>query len=427
MTTTVGISAERTVVRGVLLSSAPGKRPEVLQAVEQRVADGGSIVGVLEALTESSPVVADVAVAYPTAEDRQRIVSQLADGQWRASSLVSARSALFALVGDLPELTEFETVVLLNLADRTATAVVVGPDRRQILASDTWTTGFADDASLDGPVDAFDADAMTEAIAHLRSMLESIPAHPGAVALCGSSAADPEIAGALRYELTARVVLVPDFAEATARGAALIAADQVRQQSAGTPRAPRRPKRLLLTAAALAAFLGVSGFAVAQVLHDSTPATNAGSLDTTSPSPTSAPTTVEAPLPTSPAASPQPPTQPAPPPPPAPAPAPDPGIPPAAAPAPPPAATTPTAPRGPKPPTRVPAPEEGPTDSPAPPSSPEAAAPSNSPTPTKVGAPGPQGLFPGESPPPAAGSDPAAEQAWWANHWNLKQQWMNGR
>ncbi|MGC4989324.1 hypothetical protein [Nocardia salmonicida] len=418
MTTTVGISAERTVVRGVLLSNAPGKRPEVLQAVEQRVADGGSIVGVLDALTESSPVVADVAVAYHTAEDRQRIVSQLADGQWRASSLVSTRSALFALVGDMPELTEFETVVLLNLADRTATAVVVGPDRRQILASDTWTTGFADGTSLDGPVEAFDADAMTETIAQVRSMLESIPTHPGAVALCGSSAADPEIAGALRYALTARVVLVPDFAEATARGAALIAADQVRQQSAEPPRAPRRPKRLLLTAAALAAFLGVSGFAVAQVLDDSTPTTNAGSLDTTSHSPSSTPTTVEAPLPTSP----QPPAEPAPPL----APAPDPGVPSAAAPAPPSAATAPTAPRGPNPPTRVPAPEDGPTDSSAPPSSPEAAAPSTPPTPAKVGPPGPQGLFPGESPPPAAGSDPAAEQAWWANHWNLKRQWMNG-
>ncbi|MFD9545751.1 hypothetical protein ACFWBG_00105 [Nocardia salmonicida] len=421
MTTTVGISAERTVVRGVLLSNAPGKRPEVVRAVEQRVEDGGSIVGALDALTESSPVVADVAVTYHAAEDRQRIVSQLADGPWRASSLVSTRSALCALVGEMPELAEFETVVLLNLADRTATAVVVGPDRRQILASDTWTTGFAEGTSLDGPVEAFDGDAMTEAIAHVRSMLESIPTHPGAVALCGSSAADPEIAGALRYALTARVVLVPDFAEATARGAALIAADQARQQSAEPPRGPRRPKRLLLTAAALAVFLGVSGFAVAQVLDDSTPATNAGSLDTTSPSPSSAPTTVEAPLPTSPAASP-PPAQPAPPP----APAPDPGIPSAAAPARPSVATTPTAPRNPVPPTRVPAPEAGPTDSSAPPSSPEAAAPSAPPTPTKVGPPGPQGLFPGESPPPAAGSDPVAEQAWWANHWNLKHQWMNG-
>ncbi|WP_410870652.1 hypothetical protein [Nocardia sp. A7] len=421
MTTTVGISAERAVVRGVLLSTAPGKRSAVLQTVEQRVEDGGSVVGALDALTESAPVVADVAVAYHTAEDRQRIVSQLADGQWRTSSLVSTRSALLALVGAMPELDEFGTVVLLNLADRTATAVVVGPDRRKILASQTWTTGFADGTAVDGPVDAFDADAMTETIGHLRSMLEPIPTHPDAVALCGSSAGDPEIAGALRYELTARVVLVPDYEQATARGAALIAADQVGKRYAEPPRTPGRHKRLLLSAAALAVFLGVSGFAVAQVLDDSAPAMKAGSVDATSlpPPSSSAPTTADARLPAPPT-----PEQPAPPL----APAPTPATPSAAAPAPPSPAAVPTttAPRGPAQPTWVPAPEAGPTDSPAPPSSPEAAVPSDSPAPTKVGPPDPQGLFPGESPPPPAGSDPAAEQAWWANHWNLKRQWMNG-
>ncbi|MGY0501549.1 hypothetical protein ACWZHB_23925 [Nocardia sp. FBN12] len=426
MTTTVGISAERTVVRGILLSSGSGRQSEVLRTVEQRVEDGGSIVGALDALTASAPVIADVAVAYHTAEDRQRIVSQLADGQWRASSLVSTRSALFALVGAMPELDEFGTVVLLNLADRTATAVVAGPDRRQVLASRTWTTGLADGTSDEGSLAAFDADAMAETIGHVRSMLESIPTRPDVVALCGTSAADPEIAGALRYELTARVVLVPDFGQATARGAALIAADQVRQQYTEPPRAPGRPKRLLLAAAALAAFLGVSGFAVSQVLDDSAPTMTAGSADTTSLSPpsSSAPPSVEARLPTSPAGSPRSPDQPAPPL----APAPNHGPPAAAAPAPPSTAAAPatTAPRDPEPPTWVPAPGAGPTDPSAPPSSPEAVAPSEAPTPTKVGAPGPAGLFPGESPPPAAGSDPAAEQAWWANHWNLKRQWMNG-
>ncbi|MFC9663727.1 hypothetical protein ACFVJ5_26080 [Nocardia sp. NPDC127606] len=426
MTTTVGISAERNVVRGVLLSSAPGKQPEVLQAVEQRSEDGGSIVGALDALAAAAPDiadVADVAVAYHTAQDRQRIVSELAAGQWRTSSLVSTRSALFALVGAMPELDEFGTVVMLSLADRIATAVVVGPDHRQVLASDAWTSGFAESASADGPAEAFDADAMTETIDRVRSMLASIPAQPDAVVVCGSSAADPEIAGALRYELTARVVLVPDFAQATARGAALIAADQVRKQSGEPRRAPRRPRRLLLTAAALAAVLGVAGFAASRVLDESSPATNAGSPDTTSLSPpsSSAPTTVKAPtdsqLPTSPQGPAQPLT-------PAPAAAPNPATPSAAAPAPPPTATAPTTavPRDPEPPTWVPAPEADPS---TPASAPEAA-PSAPPTPAKVGAPGPQGLFPGESPPPAAGSDPAAEQAWWANHWNLKRQWMNG-
>ncbi|MFD6454169.1 hypothetical protein ACFWF3_25630 [Nocardia sp. NPDC060220] len=426
MTTTVGISAERTVVRGVLLSNAPGKKSEVLQSVEQRVEDGGSIVHALDALAEAAPVIADVAVAYHTAQDRQRIVSELAARPWRTSSLVSTRSALFALIGDMPELDEFGTVVMLDLADHAATAVVVGPDRRQILASDAWTTGIAEGASADGLAESFDTDAMTETIGRVRSVLASIPAHPDAVALCGSSAADPEIAGALRYELTARVVLVPDFAQATARAAALIAAGQVRRQLAEPPQAPRRHRRLLLTAAALAAFLGVAGFAASQALEENSPAMNAGSPGTTSlapPSP-SAPATVETTPDASLPASPQDRTQPVTP---APAAAPNHSAQ-APAPAPPSAATAPTTagPRDPEPPTWVPAPEAGPTDSPEPADTPEAAAPSAAATPAKVGAPGPQGLFPGESPPPAEGSDPAAEQAWWANHWNLKRRWMNG-
>ncbi|MFD8103420.1 hypothetical protein ACFV24_28175 [Nocardia fluminea] len=417
MTTTVGISAERTVVRGVLLSSAPGKQSEVLQAVEQRAETGGTIAGTLDALAEAGPAIADVAVAYHSAQDRQRIVSELATGQWRTSSLVSTRSALVALAGDMPELDEFATVVMLDLADRTATAVVVGPDRRHVLASDAWATAFAEGTSLDGPVESFDADVMAETIARLRSMLATIPAHPDVVVLGGSSAADPEIGGALRYELTARVVLVPDFAQATARGAALIAADQVRERSAAPPRTPRRTGRLLLTAAALAAFLGGAGFAASRVLDDRPPAVSASSPASTSllPPVTSAPPTVEA-TPDSqvPASSAGPPTQPvttA-----APAPAPP------WTPAPPSSATA--APRGPEPLAGAPVPRAGPPNSPE--SSKQAPAPSEAPTPTKVGPPGPQGLFPGESPPPAAGSDPAAEQAWWANHWNLKRQWMNG-
>jgi hypothetical protein len=422
MTTTVGISAERSVVRGVLLSSVPGKQSEVLQVVEQRAETGASIVGALDALAEAGPAIADVAVAYHSAQDRQRIVSELASGQWRTSSLVSTRSALFALAGDMPELDEFATVVMLDLADRTATAVVVGPGRRHILASDAWATGFADGTSLDAPVQSVDADAMAETITRLRSMLATIPAHPDAVVLSGSSAADPEIGGALRYELTARVVLVPDFAQATARGAALIAADQVRKQSAEPPRPPRRTARLLLTAAALAAFLGVAGFAASQILDDSSAAMNASSPDATNrPSPaTSAPATAEATadvqIPASSAASDPDPALPVTPAPTANVPTPAPAPP--WTPAPPPSATA--APR-PEPLAGAPAPQAGPPES-----SPRAPAPSEAPTPTKIGPPDPQGLFPGESPPPAAGSDPAAEQAWWANHWNLKRQWMNG-
>ncbi|WP_446221981.1 hypothetical protein ACTWPB_19245 [Nocardia sp. IBHARD005] len=432
MTTTVGVSAEFGVIRGVLLSSTPSARPEVLLSVEQRVDQGGSIVSALDAITETEPPIADVAVAYHTPQERKKIVSQLASGRWQTSSLVSIRSALFALVGGTPELDEFRTVVVLNLTDRIATAVVVGADRRHILASDSWTTQFGVDTAADGPTEVVDTDPMSETIGRVRSMLASIPTHPSVIALGGAGAAEPEIATVLQDELTARVVLLPDFADAAARGAALIAADQVRNRSAAPPKDHRSPRRLPLTAAVAAVLLVASGFAVTQVLDDSSSAVNVGSPDTTSasPSPNSAPViepTTDAQGPISPAGSASPSTA-------VPTPAPDPGHAAGAGPATgAPSAPAPTPQSDPVEPEWVPAePEWVPTTAAnprapsTPASSPQEATPSGTPTPTKVGAPDQNGLFPGEAPPPPAGADPAAERAWWDNHWNLKQRWLHG-
>ncbi|MFD4442161.1 hypothetical protein ACFWPK_20550 [Nocardia sp. NPDC058519] len=433
MTTTVGISAEFAVIRGVLLSSTPSARPEVLQSVEQRVDHGGSIVSALDALTETEPRIADVAVAYHTPQERKKIVSQLASGSWQTSSLVSIRSALFALVGGTPELDEFRTVVVLNLTDRIATAVLVGADRGQILASDSWTTQFGGDTAADGPTEVVDADPMSETIGRVRSMLASIPTHPSVIALGGSGAAEPDIAAILQDELAAPVVLLPDFADAAARGAALIAADQVHNRSAAAPKEPRSPRRAPLAAAVAAALLVASGFAVTQVLDDSSSAV--GSPDTTSASPppnsaTGIEPTTDAQGPISPAGSASPSTA-------APTPAPDPGqaagVGPATG-APPATAPTPAPQWDPVEPEWVPEePEWAPTTAanPRAPSTPassqQEATPTGTPTPTKVGAPDQNGLFPGEAPPPPAGADPAAERAWWDNHWNLKQRWLHGR
>ncbi|MFF2082895.1 hypothetical protein ACFVVM_03935 [Nocardia sp. NPDC058176] len=419
MTITAGISAELGVVRGVLLSTEPMARPEVLRSVEQRVDDGGSIVGALDALAEAEPGIADVAVAYHVPQDRKKIVSELASGRWRTSSLVSTGSAMSALVGDAPELDEFRTVVLLNVVDRTATAVVAGADRGQILASESWTTRIGAGTADDGSTEVLDADPISETIGHLRSMLASIPTHPSVVALCGSGAAEPEIATILQDELTAPVVLLPDFADATARGAALVAADQVRNGSVAPTKEPRRPGRLPLTAAAAAALLVAIGFAATtQVRDDSSPAVNAGLPSATSPSsPSGAATAVEAtteakvPVPSSDTASP-----PAPVPnsapglgetsdvDPAPNPAPGPGRtsvvdpapapPPAIAPAPVPqgspadpdwAPATATGPSAPNPPANAGAPPANP-GAPSPPAEPPPAPPTDPPTPTRVGA-----------------------------------------
>ncbi|MDO3647863.1 hypothetical protein [Nocardia mangyaensis] len=422
MTLTVGISAELGVIRGVLLSTEPMAQPEVLRSVEQRVDDGGSIVGVLNALAETEPGTADVAVAYHSARDRKAIVSELASGRWRTSSLVSTGSAMSALVGGTSELDEFRTVVLLNVVDRTSTAVVVGAERGQILASESWPTrlgaGTADEASTE----VSDADPMSETIGRVRSMLASVPTHPSVVALCGSRAAEPEIATVLRDELGAPVVLLPDFADATARGAALVAAGQVRNRSAAPSAVPRRPGRIPVVAAVAAALLVVSGFAVTELLDDSSPAVNTGPPSAASPSPpvstTAVEATTEAQVPRLPAAAAPPSTL-------VPNPAPDPGRSPVVDPAP----VVPAAPVpqwNPELPDRAPATAPNPS-APSPSASPpDTATPSESPTPTRVGEPDPNGLFPGESPPPPAGADPAAERAWWDNHWNLKQRWLHG-
>ncbi|MGW5441518.1 hypothetical protein [Nocardia asteroides] len=420
MVATVGISAELAAIRGVLLSNPSIAHPQAKRSVERGVDLGGSITSVVDALTETQPLVEDVAVAYRTPQERKKIVSALASGKWRTSSLVSTRAALFALVGGTSELDEFRTVVLVDLVDRTATAVVVGADRGQLLASDSWSTGFDGET---GPGEV-DTDPMRETIGRVRAMLASIPTHPSAIALCGSQAAAPEIATALHAELLAPVVLLPDFADATARGAALIAADRAGSQSAPAPEQPRNLRRLAWVAG-VAAALVTAGFAVTQVLTDTD--ISSSTVTTVAPnitaSPLSDPTTAIAPRPAAPVplsptgSTPSPttvetPTEPGPP---------------TAAPDATPSATAPTASlRDPQEPGWVPTTAGSPRVAATTPGSPPTAATSESPTSTKVGDPGPDGLFPGEAPPPPAGTAPAAERAWWDNHLQLKNRWLHG-
>lgn len=422
MVGTVGISAELAAIRGVLLSSPSTARPEVRFSVERGADLGGAITCVVDALTETQPLVEDVAVAYRTPQERKKIVSQLASGKWRTSSLVSTRAALFALVGGTPELDEFRTVLLVDFVDRTATAVVVGADRGQLLASDSWSTGFGGgpDAGGSGEVDT---EPMRETISRIRAMLASIPTHPSAIALCGSQATASEIATALHDEFLAPVILMPDFADATARGAALTAADRAGRQSAPAPKQPRNLRRLAWTAG-VAAALVTAGFGVTQVLTDtdiSSSAVNTVAPNTTaalSPDPTTAiapGTAAQVPLLSAGSAPPPTPAEPGP----ASTAVPD--------PAPPVTVSSPTASqRDPQAPGWVPTTAGNPSVAATPPGSPTTAASSESPTSTKVGNPGPDGLFPGEGPPPPAGTDPAAERAWWDNHWKLKNRWLHG-
>ncbi|WP_191094165.1 hypothetical protein [Nocardia colli] len=377
---TVGISAERTVVRGVLLIGefVADARPHLLREVSEQVDDGPAttaIVAVLDRLTGDAELpIDDVAVLYRTADERRALVTFLASRKWQSASLVSIRSALLAVVQDMPGLETFDHVLAVEaLGDRTCCAII-GPDRARILAADSWPSGVQD------------AESAGRAVGHVWPMLDAISVRPDVVVLCGAAAAEPEIATVLHNAFGAPVRRLPDFSNTTARGAALVAAEHIRNLPIPTPREHRRPRRLVLSAAALIALLGASGFTVAQLHTERPPVAHV--LDASAKPTTPEPITADPPPPSR---------------------LPD--------------TSQPDEPTWTPPVVRPPART---TDRVEPPTSSTTPEPSAPPPSTTVGAPSANWLFPGESPPPPAGSDPAVVRAWWDNHLLLKERWLNG-
>ncbi|WP_157170809.1 hypothetical protein [Nocardia araoensis] len=410
MRATVGISAEQAVVRGVMVSSTArrGTRPAVLREIVQPVEDStaASVAAALDALTAaagSGAEIDDVAVAYRTVAERRAIVSQLSEASWRSSSLVSTKTALLALLEDMPGLAEYDTLLVLEVVGYHTSYLVTGPNRGEILVSGTWSSGV------------IDAETADSAAGRIRPALEAAGLRPDAVVLCGASAGDPRVVAALRAGLDAPVIAVPDHANAAAYGAALVAAAPFRS-AAAEPAGPdrRRGGRVILAGAAVAALLGGAAIAVAQAREDRPPSSEIGDpaqASVTAPQPvapnpalvTPTPAAEQAPISVMPeaVATPEPyPEPPMPPPHPAnaEAPLPVPPIPPA----------PPPAEQQPPPHPRTPSPTE-------------------SPAPATAAAPDDTYLFPGESPPPPWNADPAAVQAWWDNHAKLKESWLNGR
>ncbi|MFE9581226.1 hypothetical protein ACFYO1_32970 [Nocardia sp. NPDC006044] len=381
---TVGISAERTVVRGVLLIGefVADARPHLLRAVTEQVDDGqvtAAVATVLDRLTGDSDLpIDDVAVLYRTADERRALVTFLATRKWQSASLVSIRSALLAVVQDAPGLEAFGTVLAIEtLGDHTCCAVV-GPDRARILAADSWPAGL------------HDAESAGRAVSRMWPLLDTIAVRPDVVVLCGAAAAEAEISTVLHNAFGVEVRRLPDFVNAPARGAALVAAEQIRNLPVPVPREHGRSRRVMLSAAALIVLLGGSAFTVAALHTERTPAVHVldASAKPTPPEPITSDTPPPDRLPST--------TEPAEPT----------STPPVVVP---PARTT----------DRV-------EPSPPPPRSSTSLEPPAPPTSTTVGAPDANWLFPGESPPPPAGSDPAAVRAWWDNHVALKQRWLNG-
>ncbi|MFI2284942.1 hypothetical protein [Nocardia beijingensis] len=408
MRATVGISAEQAVVRGVMIASTArrGTRPAVLGEVEQPVehSTAASVAAALDALTAaagSGARIDDVAVAYRTVAERRAIVSQLSSDSWRSSSLVSTKTALLALLADLPGLAEDDTLLVLEAVGYHTSYLVAAPNREDILLSGSWSSGVVD------------AETAGSAADRIRPALEAAGVLPDAVVLCGSSAGDPEVVSALRAGLDVPVVTAPDHAKAAAYGAALVAAAPFRGAAAEPATAERgHGGRVLLAGAAVAALLGGAAIAVAQARDDRpadaeiggpAPVTATQPVDPNPAQAVPAPAVEQAPISVVPevAATFEPyPEPPVPPPPPAHAHA--------QLPAPP-----------------VPVPPGPPPAEQQPPPHPRTS--TEYPEPTTAAVPDDTFLFPGESPPPPWNADPATVQAWWDNHAKLKESWLSGR
>lgn len=393
---TVGISAERAVVRGVVLAEgAPGIVLRAAQRCLQGGDSGAAIADVLDGFADElggSARVEDVAIVYRSVVERRSILSQLAAGKWAASSLVSERSALAVMAREQEwGLGEFGTALVLEIVAGHTSFVLLGPERDTVAASGSWAYGTVD------------ADTAGQTIGRILPILDSAGVRPDAVAVCGSGAGDPDIATVLRLGLQAPVILVPDPADAAARGAALIAAQRLHELPVMAPADGRRTRRLLLGAAAIATVLGASGIAVAQIRDDHPPevvSRTAASLPPSLPASVAPPAPIEA----APAAIPSEPIT---------------------------IQLTPdqiwpitTAPPPRTPPRTASVPTTETTDLPEPTDPTTAESPP--PTPTTVGAPDGNWLFPGESPPPPLNADPEVVRAWWDNHWMLKERWLRG-
>lgn len=381
-----GISAERSVVRGVLLSDSAGRQrdsPALERPVLGESAEAVTLE-VLDALVRDEPDIDDVAVVYRTATERRATVSALAGGKWQRASHVSIKAALLALAR---QTAGTGNLMVLELLDHHSAFVLVGPGRSRILAADSW------------PIGVVDAHGTQEAIDRIRPISDASGLRPDAILICGSVAADAAVADAVRLGFATPVTLAPDAANAVARGAALVAAEQSRELDADVPEGNRRAGRVLLGAAAVAATLAAAGVAFVQIREHSTPVAQVHM--TPAGSGTALPTTTETPVPEPITSIPSPDAD-------------------TATDLPAPIATAPPKHTRPVRTTTDPAPTTtvDPTTSDIPPVTTTA--------PGTVGAPDANWLFPGESPPPPAGSDPALVQAWWDNHLMLKDRWLHG-
>ncbi|MQY28822.1 hypothetical protein [Nocardia aurantia] len=226
---TFGVSTERGTVHAVALTcpvgrdgAGAGKLPDRVVAHRTRTFDEaaelGSLVGVLldELATEvgAGARIAGTAVAYRDPAQRRAIVTGLADGPWRDTSLVSTKSAHLGLARALVWAGDFEHLMICEVSPGYQVFTVASPDRDRVLA----TIGAACPVVTEA--------ALRPVVIAARDQLEEAGLWPDAVMLVGSAAPEPAVAAALNAGFAAPVIRSRMAASAAAIGAALVVAPE---------------------------------------------------------------------------------------------------------------------------------------------------------------------------------------------------------
>lgn len=257
---TLGVSTERGTVHAVALTDE-GKLPDrVLIQRSLRIGGDGrsdlarAVEAVLELLSDEigpDREIGGAAVVYRDPAERRTIVTGLADGPWRAASMVSAKTAHLALARAMTWADEFDHLVVCEVAPGYQTFTLVAPERDRVLASHTTTSATVSKETIRPAAtaawDQFDAAGV----------------RPAAAVLIGSAASLPAVATVLSSGFGAPLVPCQIATVATAAGAALVVevaeeAEAVPEQSGRT----RRTAALFAAASVLAGGLVGGGFYV---------------------------------------------------------------------------------------------------------------------------------------------------------------------
>ncbi|MFE1595053.1 hypothetical protein [Nocardia sp. NPDC058705] len=216
---TLGVSTERGAVHAVAFADT-GVTLTDRMLLRRTVRAGGdgkgdvaaavhSALDTIAAELDDEHEIAGVAVSYRDANERRAIVTRLAETEWRAASLVSAKSAHLFVAGAMTWLDEFDNLLVYEAVPGYQAMTLIDPGRHRVLAAYSQTGAPTPDALRAGVSSAWD-------------QFEAASVKPSAVVLIGSSSDSPAVRDAVAgFGVPVLPCRLAPFAPAA--GAALVA------------------------------------------------------------------------------------------------------------------------------------------------------------------------------------------------------------